>query len=57
MRVQAFLYVFTHSLTISAVSFCHSRFSLSVIPDNKTWIPANYCGEESRILFHAGPHE
>ena len=56
MRVQAFLYVFTHSLTISAVSFCHSRFSLSVIPDNK------YIGDpgllrESRILFHAGPHE
>ena len=50
------LYVFSHSLTISNVSLCHSRFSLSVIPDNKTWIPANYCGEESRVLCQTDPH-
>ena len=30
---SSFLYVFSHSLTIPDVSFCHSRFSLSVIPD------------------------
>ncbi len=30
--------------------------SSSVIPDNKNWIPANYCGEESRVLFQADPH-
>ena len=56
MSEHLHLYVFSHSLTLPNVSLCHSRFSLSVIPDNKTWIPANYCGEESRVLCQTDPH-
>ena len=42
------LYVFTNSLTLPNVSLCHSRFSLSVIPD--------IFNRESRVLCQADPH-
>ena len=42
------LYVFSNSLTLPDVSLCHSRFSLSVIPD--------IFNRESRVLFQADPH-
>ena len=42
------LYVFSNSLTLPNVSLCHSRFSLSVIPD--------IFNRESRVLCQADPH-